>query len=94
MPKKMSGRPPTPKDIDAFIIEAEKKPSASKKEKTVTLPWEAPGVREDVIKSINLRLSEIYLLKIQYISERTNKSQQAIVREIVCEHVDRLLRDM
>ena len=51
-------------------------------------PWEDEKVRDDVIKSINLRLPEPYLLKLQYLSEITNKSQQALIRETLLPYID------
>jgi hypothetical protein len=33
------------------------------------LPWEEPGVREDVVKQYNLRLPEPDLLKLRYVVE-------------------------
>jgi len=51
-------------------------------------PWDDPRVREDVIKSVNLRLSEPYILKLQYLSEKTNKSQQELIREALLPYLD------
>lgn len=53
-----------------------------------TLPWEDPKVREDVIKSVNLRLSEPYILKLQYLSNITHKSQQELIREALLPWID------
>jgi hypothetical protein len=50
--------------------------------------WDSPNVRHDVIKAVNLRLSEPYILKLQYISTLTRKSQQEIIRDILLPALD------
>ena len=57
-------------------------------------PWQDPKVREDVIKAVNLRLPEPYLLKLQYIADITNKSQQAIIREALLPAIDDYIEQM
>lgn len=61
---------------------------------TVPYPWEDPMVREDVIKSVNLRLSEPVLLKLQYVAEKTRKSQQELIREALIPHLDSILQQL
>jgi hypothetical protein len=51
-------------------------------------PWENPRVRADVIKAVNLRLSEPYILKLQYLAEKTHKSQQELIRECLLPWLD------
>ncbi len=88
---RLSAKPPTSSEQD-FIEAAEKSssspPSVEQVSSSDPLPWEADMVREDVIKSINLRLSEPYILKLQFLSEKTNKSQQRLIREVLCPALD------
>ena len=101
---RLSAQVPQPKSANDFIEAAEKSQSVmtssppeknEQKNSDSDLPWQADNVREDVIKSVNLRLSEPYLLKLQFLSEQTNKSQQRIIREVLCpaldEAIERLL---
>jgi hypothetical protein len=55
------------------------------------LPWLDPAIRSDLCKVFTLKISEDYIEKIKYISAKTNKSQQKIIREIVSEEVDRII---
>ncbi|MGK7879645.1 MAG: hypothetical protein AB4060_06040 [Crocosphaera sp.] len=88
---RLSAKPPTTSEQD-FIEAAEKSSSSPSSIEQVRssdpLPWEGDMVREDVIKSINLRLSEPYILKLQFLSEKTNKSQQRLIREVLCPALD------
>ena len=88
---KITSRPPTKKSVEDFILEAEKKGKIAEQEKVNTLkpyPWENEQVRDDVQKVFTVKLPEAYILKIKYISEMTNKSQQKIIREIICNELD------
>ncbi len=58
------------------------------------LLWLDPLVRKDLQKVFTAKLSEEYILKIKYISDRTNKSQQKIVREILCEEIDKIINGL
>lgn len=82
---RMSARPPiSPTSAEAFIAAAETSREASEaksKEGKDAYPWLAPQVRQDVIKAVNLRLAEPLYLKLQYVSEKTRKSQQELIRE-------------
>ena len=69
--KKMQLMPPAAKRTPDDFIEAagEVKPKSKGQGGTISqMPWEAENVREDVIKSVNLRLPEPYILKLQYLS--------------------------
>ncbi len=68
---------------EQFIQKANDTPAEAK-----TYPWEEPKVRDDVIKMVSLRLSEPYILKLQYLSEKTHKSQQELIREILLPWLD------
>lgn len=89
---KLSAHPPSKKSIEEFILEAEsKKKDQSKNYNQEKLPWESDLIREDVQKVFTVKLPEKYILKIKFISEQTNKSQQKIIREIICQEIDKLL---
>ncbi len=84
MAKKMSLQPPTRTPED-FIRDAnrhdEPVPQAEVRDTSAhSLPWNEPGVRQDVIKSVNLRLDEPTLLKLKWVSEKTRISQQELIR--------------
>lgn len=85
---RMSARPPATNSAEDFILAAENKKAENFSNNAHKSPWEEANVREDVIKSINLRLSEPYILKLQFLSEKTNKSQQQIIREYLCPAID------
>ena len=86
---KISLKPEKARSAEEFIAAAGELEQDQVAEQEAThYPWEDERVREDVIKSINLRLSEPYLLKLQYLSELTNKSQQALIREALFPYLD------
>lgn len=76
------------------FIEAAGELAVEEESPVVSYPWNDPAVREDVIKSINLRLPEPYIMKLQYISEATNKSQQAIIREALLPAIDATIAEL
>jgi hypothetical protein len=47
------------------------------------LPWEDPKVREDLTKVLSLRLSEPDYLKLKFLSEKTNISQQKLIERVL-----------
>ena len=93
---KITPRPPRQRTAQDFILEAEKK-VAHKEEVVVEkerYPWVGNGERSDVQKVFTVKLIEEYILKIRYISEVTNKSQQKIVREIINTGIDKIIKSM
>lgn len=60
----------------------------------LNLPWLDPAIRSDICKVFTLKISEDYIEKIKYISTRTNKSQQKIVREMVSKEVDKMIAEL
>lgn len=52
-------------------------------------PWEEVYVRDDLVKAVNLRLSEPYLIRLAYISNKTNLSQQEILRRAVMPYLEK-----
>ena len=95
---KISSHPPSKKQIDEFILGAEQKKKnitdANKQELCEPHPWHNPNVRKDVQKVFTAKLPEEYILKIKYISDKTNKSQQKIVRELLCSEIDKLIHEI
>jgi hypothetical protein len=94
---KISSYPPVKNNtVDEFILAAEQKKRDSNIEKSqnTQYPWEDNNIRQDVQKVFTAKLPEAYLLKIKFISDSTNKSQQRIIREIICKEVDRLIADL
>lgn len=57
-------------------------------------PWEAPGVREDITKVFNLRLTEPYFLKLKYIAEQSPVSMQKFCLEILLPAIDTKIEEL
>ncbi|MBL1265813.1 hypothetical protein [Candidatus Methylomicrobium oryzae] len=94
----LKSRPPSkPKqDLDAFLSGAEsgKKNHSPADRVEETYPWQEPGVRSDVTKAFNLRLSEPYLLKLRYIGEHTPDSMQQFCLRVLQEAIDNKINDL
>lgn len=89
----MSVRPPAPQSAQDFIAAAEVPKVTTPDLVTPTLyPWEAPGVRDDVEKMVNIRLPEAYRLKLKYIGENQPKSQHQFLLDVVIPAIDAELR--
>jgi hypothetical protein len=77
-----AGEPPNQSKVDALLSEKveqiEQEP----------LPWEAPGIREDVSKMFNVRLPEPYLLKLKFIAEHTPDSMQQFCLNVLLPAID------
>lgn len=92
---KMRLAPPLTKGAESFISAAgEVKPKPVTNRAGELYPWDQPGIREDVVKSVNLRLTEPYIVKLQYLSEVTNLSQQVILRKILLPGIDAVIEQM
>ena len=78
------------KPLPRSVLEAKKRPGVEAKD----YPWEAPGVRDDVIKIYNLRLPEPYLLKLKYISEHTPASMQKFCIEVLLPAIDAKIEEL
>ena len=57
-------------------------------------PWEAPYVREDVMKGYALRLPEPAYLKLKYVAEATGQSMNGLCREAIENVVEALLTEL
>lgn len=73
-------------ELESFIQAASN--DSPKNEGSNERPWNDPRVRDDLIKQVSLRLSEPYILKLQFLSEKTNLSQQEILRRVVLPWID------
>lgn len=71
-------------DLDKFAAGAGR--YAAKKEEVY--PWDEPHVREDVMKSLPLRLSDRLYLKLKYIAARTPYSMNSIILERITEEIE------
>jgi len=91
---KISSYPPETRTAKDFILDAEKDPANNTSGRDNCYPWMESGVRPDVQKVFSVKLLEEYIIKIRFISEVTNKSQQKIVRDIIKSGVDKILRSM
>lgn len=83
-------------DLDSFLAGAEEK-TAPKKEavkRKKNYSWEDKGVREDVKKAYNLRLSEPYLLKLKFIAENTPDSMQKFCINILENEIDKKIKEL
>lgn len=79
------------KPLPRSVLEAKKKKLGVEAK---DYPWEAPGVRDDVIKIYNLRLPEPYLLKLKYISEHTPASMQKFCIEVLLPAIDAKIEEL
>ena len=95
----LSSRPPQQNnsDLDSFI-NAANNPDASgtssvnKVEgREITFPWKEPNVRDDLIKIFNLRFSERYFLKLEYLSKLTKISKHQLCMDILLREIDKKL---
>ena len=84
--RKPTGLPP---EVSSFIEGAERRteqPPAPVEPRE--LPWKAPGVREDLIKTFNIRLPEPYHLKLAYIAEHTPHSMHNFCMDVLKSAID------
>jgi len=94
---KLTSHRPSKRPIEEFILAAEQRKEDSDYNNSKIeeiYPWQDSLVRSDVQKVFTVKLPEEYILKIKFISDKTNKSQQKIVREIVCHEVDSIVSQL
>jgi len=82
---------PKPEDVKAFIEEPEK-PIASFS--TQIYPWEDPALRDDVVKSFNLRMPEAYLVKLRWLNEHISTSMHRFVLNAVTTAIDAKIKEL
>ena len=77
----------------AFIKEGSIKYNPSLLEQRIFVyPWES--ARDDLYKTFNLRLSEEYALKLDYVAMRLKLSKHSICMNVVKKEIDKLLEDV
>lgn len=102
----LSSRPPKDSKVNSieeeklkkFILEAEnpswKGQSSHKNNEKPSFPWELEGIRNDFYKLFNLRLSESYLLKIEYLSQLRKISKHKLCLDILLPEIDKIIKDL
>ena len=58
------------------------------------LPWKQNHIRADVKKAFTVQIPEEYVLKLQYIKEQTNQSQQKIAREAIIKSINEIIESI
>lgn len=73
---KISSKPPRKEDLDRdkFIKAATQIPVSHNN--LEELPWNSSKYRDDIKKAFTVALPEKYIIKLQFIKEYTNRSQQ------------------
>lgn len=93
-------RPPTKpaaQDMAAFIEGAERRDTTEgerAQEPKISLPWDDPGIRDDVLKLYNLRLPESYFIKLKYIADHTPGSMQKFCLDALLPAIDEKIEQL
>lgn len=91
---------PENEEVKKFLLGAEYK-SDEKKDQFLNeknnsskqiFPWEDNHTRDDLYKVFNLRLSERYFKKLDYLSEITKVSKHKIILEILLPEIDERIK--
>jgi hypothetical protein len=95
--QKLSLRPPNitndEKSIEEFINKAgDSKPK--QEEESSEKVWENKETSTNQMKSLRLGIHEEYLLKLKYLSEKSNIPQQKIARAILYPTIDQYLEQL
>jgi len=85
-------RNPTQPDVDAFIESAGER--ATPRPHRADEPWNAPGVREDILKPFNLRFPEPYMIKLKYIAKHSPVSMQRFCMDILLPEIDKKIEEL
>ena len=72
------------RDLDKFAAGAGKKSTKANE----VYPWEEPHVREDVKKTLPLRIDEPLYLKLKFIAERTPYSMNSFILDRVIDEIE------
>ena len=73
------------RDLDEFAAGAGKKGTKADE----VYPWEEPHVREDVKKTLPLRIDEPLYLKLKFIAERTPYSMNSFILDRVIDEIEK-----
>ena len=77
----------TPNNSGSFALNNEKKEHIKKH----IFPWEDEKVRDDLKKVFNLRLTERYFLKLEYLAEISNTTKHQLCMGILLKEIDKRL---
>ncbi len=58
------------------------------------MPWQAPGIRDDISKLYHLRLPEPCLLKLRFIAENTPYSMQKFCLDVLLPAIDEKIDEL
>ena len=83
---KISSKPPMQTASD-FIAKSVKESTDN-----TCKPWQ--NAREDMLKTLSLQLHEEYILKLKYISQQTNISQQKLAKDMLYPAIDEMLQNL
>ncbi len=72
------------RDLDKFAAGAGKKSTKADE----VYPWEEPHVREDVKKTLPLRIDEPLYLKLKFIAQRTPYSMNSFILDRVIDEIE------
>lgn len=92
---KVSARPPVKKegvsldDLKSAFVQRGNLHSTENIEKVEEKKWEL--ARSDIHKVFNLRLSEVYNLKLDYVSSKIRKSKHSICLDAVQQSIDDMI---
>jgi len=91
-----SRKPVVKPDVDAFIEGAEDRTGSivAGLRPSEEMPWQAPGIRDDISKLYNLRLPEPYLLKLRFIAEQTPYSMQKFCLDVLLPAIDEKIDEL
>ena len=77
-----------------FTLHIDKAAKLTIDKRAASYPWNDQGVRNDMIKVYNLRLSEPYLLKLKFISENTPDSMQKFCLNVLQDAIDKKIKEL
>ncbi len=72
------------RDLDKFAAGAGKRSTKAEE----VYPWEDPRVREDVKKTLPLRIDEPLYLKLKFIAERTPYSMNSFILDRLIDEIE------
>lgn len=73
------------RDLDKFTANAGRKSTKAEE----VYPWEEPRVREDVKKTLPLRIDEPLYLKLKFIAERTPYSMNSFILDRLTDEIEK-----
>lgn len=80
--------------IDSANNKNDRSKSLLKEETGNNYPWQKEGVREDILKTFNLRLSEPDYLKLKFISENIPGSMQGFCLDAIIPAIEKQIKNL